>query len=106
MKKVTNFLFSLVITTFLLGLLVDVAFTSNTYAWLQDYEYDIYGFWSGLWHGVIAPIAVFAQIFDQSIILYSPVNTGFGYNIGFLLGIGFMISGITSGYYSQQNSED
>jgi hypothetical protein len=74
-------------------------FTTPTYAWLRSYEsyrsysYSEYGFFSGIWHGLIAPFAVIAQIFDNDIVLYSSTNTGFGYNLGFLIGISTVIGG-------------
>jgi len=41
-----------------------------------------YGFWGGLWHGIIAP---FAWI---GIALYAVNNNGGWYDFGFILGIG------------------
>ena len=86
------------VVAILIPLIVVTAFlyTTPIYAWLQDYEiysYSDYGFFSGIWHGLIAPFAVFAQIFDNDIVLYSPANTGFGYNLGFLIGISSIIGG-------------
>lgn len=83
---------------------------SSTYAWLQTYEIstlDPPGFFAGLWHGLIAPFAVFAQIFDHDIILYSPYNSGLGYNLGFLLGFSIIIGGGGGSTYHQvQKSSD
>lgn len=65
-------------------------------AWLQAYEVTSnanYGFLYGLWHGIIAPFAVIAYFFDNDIVLYSSINNGFLYNIGFLLGISIIIGG-------------
>ncbi len=84
-------------------------FPSTAYAWLQTYEVSpdrTYGFFSGLWHGIIAPFAVFAQLFDNDIILYSPVNSGFGYNIGFLIGIAVVIGGGASGVNSNREGNE
>jgi hypothetical protein len=52
------------------------------------------GFWTGLWHGIIAPIAFIISIFNDEVSIYEVHNTGLGYNAGFLLSIGtFMGSG-------------
>ena len=78
--------------------LISLYLPSKVHAWLQIYEvtqYSDYGFWVGLWHGLIAPFAFIAQIFDNQIVLYSSVNNGFVYNLGFLLGISMIIGGGT-----------
>ena len=52
------------------------------------------GFWTGLWHGFIAPFAFIVSIFNDNVSIYEVHNTGLGYNFGFLLSIGsFMGSG-------------
>ena len=45
------------------------------------------GFWYGLWHGVIAPIAFVVGLFDGSVEMYERANTGAWYDLGFLLGL-------------------
>jgi hypothetical protein len=47
-----------------------------------------YGFWGGLWHGIIAPLAFVGSWFDDSIAVYAVNNNGGWYNFGFILGIG------------------
>jgi hypothetical protein len=47
-----------------------------------------YGFFNGLWHGIVAPLSIWGSLFwPKSIAFYGLVNTGWWYNIGFLLGI-------------------
>ena len=46
------------------------------------------GFLMGLWHGLVAPIALVGHIFDQNIRIYEFPNGGGRYDLGFLLGIG------------------
>ena len=48
-------------------------------------------FFTGLWHGFIAWIAVIMKIFDSSTAVYAVVNTGAWYDIGFLLGVSLWI---------------
>jgi hypothetical protein len=46
------------------------------------------GFWKGLWHGIIAPIAFVVSWFDSGVGIYDIANNGGWYDFGFLLGIG------------------
>lgn len=45
-----------------------------------------YGFWSGLWHGIITPISFFGSLFSDSIAMYAVNNNGGWYDFGFVLG--------------------
>ena len=45
-------------------------------------------FLSGLWHGVIAPIAFVISLFDNDVRMYAFPNAGRWYDFGFLLGLG------------------
>ena len=45
------------------------------------------GFWLGLWHGVIAPIAFVVGLFKPGVRLYAFPNGGALYDLGFLLGL-------------------
>ncbi len=47
-----------------------------------------YGFWNGLWHGIIAPIDLIGMIFRDDVTVYAPNNNGFWYAFGFVLGSG------------------
>ena len=55
------------------------------------------GFWWGIWHGMIAWITFFMGVFTGGkYTIYEAVNTGWGYNIGFLIGIGAVFGGGSS----------
>ena len=47
-----------------------------------------YGFWGGLWHGIIAPFALIGSLFNDNIAIWAPNNNGGCYAFGFLLGVG------------------
>jgi hypothetical protein len=47
-----------------------------------------YGFWNGLWHGIIAPIDLVAMIWREDVSVFAPNNNGFWYSFGFVLGSG------------------
>jgi len=45
------------------------------------------GFFTGVWHGWIAPISLIWGIFNKSIRVYEPFNTGWFYDFGFYIAI-------------------
>jgi hypothetical protein len=47
-----------------------------------------YGFWGGLWHGLVAPFAFIGSLFSDNIAVYAHNNNGGWYDFGFVLGIG------------------
>jgi len=47
-----------------------------------------YGFWSGLWHGFIAPIDFIISLFRSDFTIYAQNNNGAWYAFGFLIGSG------------------
>jgi hypothetical protein len=46
------------------------------------------GFWGGLWHGIIAPIAFIVSLLVVGVSIYETNNNGRWYEFGFMLGIG------------------
>lgn len=53
------------------------------------------GFWHGLWHGMILPIAWIISLFDQNVAIYAVYNNGGWYDFGFVLGVMLIWSGST-----------
>jgi hypothetical protein len=45
------------------------------------------GFWSGLWQGIIFPIAFFISLFTDRVSVYEVANNGNWYDFGFFVGI-------------------
>lgn len=45
------------------------------------------GFFTGVWHGWIAPISLIWGIFNKTIRVYEPINTGWFYDFGFYIAI-------------------
>lgn len=43
---------------------------------------------SGLWHGLIAPISFVISLFDSDVRMYAFPNDGRWYDFGFLIGLG------------------
>ncbi len=48
---------------------------------------DPAGFFTGIWHGWIAPISLILGIFNKDITLYETFNTGWWYDFGFYISI-------------------
>lgn len=55
------------------------------------------GFVLGLWHGLIAPITFIISLFSEQIGIYEVHNNGAWYDGGFVLGLGFLVGGGSSG---------
>ena len=53
------------------------------------------GFFWGIWHGLIAIFTLIGSIFSDHVTIYESYNTGFFYNLGFLIGVGSPIGGIS-----------
>ena len=54
------------------------------------------GFFTGLWHGFVSPIALVAHVFIGDIRVYAFPNSGGWYDFGFLLGAGVLFGGSAS----------
>lgn len=70
-----------------------VLLVSSCAAGGDTYATDQAGFFSGVWHGWIAPIALVAHIFNDTIRIYEANNTGIWYDVGFYIAV---ISGFGS----------
>jgi len=53
-------------------------------------SWDPPGFFSGVWHGLLAPWTLILRLFLE-IKMYAVPNTGWFYDLGFLIGIVFSI---------------
>ncbi len=54
---------------------------------------DQYGFWNGLWHGIVAPFSFIGSLFSDNIAMYAINNNGHWYDFGFALGAGILSFG-------------
>jgi hypothetical protein len=52
-----------------------------------------YGFWGGLWHGIISPISFLVSLFTSDVAMYAKNNNGGWYDFGFVLGAGILFGG-------------
>lgn len=53
-------------------------------------DVHIYGFWGGIWHGIIAPFDLIAMLWSDTATVYAPNNNGGWYALGFCLGGGLL----------------
>ena len=51
----------------------------------------IYGFWGGVWHGMIMWFSFIGSLFSDDIVVYAVNNNGAWYNFGFVGGLGTII---------------
>jgi hypothetical protein len=47
-----------------------------------------YGFFGGLWHGIIAPVSFVGSLFIDDVAVWAINNNGGWYSFGFLIGVG------------------
>lgn len=79
---------SIFIVLFLLVIIFIVPRQAN--AFVQQGQYSVYepaGFFSGIWHGLLAPWSLIARWFIDGVEMYAIPNTGWFYDLGFLLGV-------------------
>jgi len=50
-----------------------------------------YGFWGGVWHGMISQFSFIGSLFSDDIAVYAINNNGGWYNFGFVGGLGVMV---------------
>lgn len=84
MKKYIIFILVVALATGLLPMSQVHAFGQST----DGNTYGAHGFLFGLWHGLLAPWSLIARIFIPNTVMYFSPNTGFGYDLGYLLGAG------------------
>ena len=51
------------------------------------------GFWAGIWHGLIIIITFIISLFTRHVGIYEVSNTGWPYNIGFIIGLMISLGG-------------
>ncbi len=98
MKRVSFSVWSFVLGAMALGLAGCVAGPSGPFG-----PHDPAGFFAGVWHGFIAWITFILSLFTQ-VKMYEVVNTGAGYNLGFLIGMACWLGGGGGSYHYKKKS--
>lgn len=52
------------------------------------------GFWAGIWHGLIVVITFIISLFTREVGIYEVSNTGWSYNLGYLIGLMISLGGM------------
>lgn len=76
------------LTYLLIGSMLLLSGCADAVSFTEAASKEPVGFWYGLWHGWIAPIAWVISLFDSDVAIYAIYNNGGWYNFGFILGIG------------------
>jgi hypothetical protein len=76
-----------------LFLLILFSFTSCAPDGGSSHEY---GFFGGIWHGIILVFSLIGKLFGGDIGVFADHNTGFTYWLGFIIGVGGLGSGAAS----------
>ena len=63
----------------------------------EKFDIDPAGFWMGLWHGFISLVTFIISLFNDNVTIYEVNNTGWPYNLGFILGISIFYGGSSKG---------
>lgn len=83
--KTKQWFYTVILTVFVIILFASCTNTENIEACLDGKQF---GFWNGLWHGIIAPIDLVLMLFRDDISVYATNNNGAWYAFGFLIGSG------------------
>jgi hypothetical protein len=70
----------------------------------RDEGGQVAGFWTGLWHGLIAPITFIISLFSPTVHFYEVHNNGNWYNFGFVLGVLTILGGGGGGAAARRKS--
>lgn len=76
------------ITLFMMVAVIALSGCANNEIVKSCVEGHTYGFWGGLWHGLIAPLDFIGMLIWDNIAMYAPNNNGAWYAFGFLIGSG------------------
>ncbi len=88
--------FALIVVVIVLLILTGCA--PGDYRWDQDITPGSEaGFWAGIWHGLIIIITFIISLFTDKVGIYELNNTGWPYNLGFIIGLLISLGGGSQG---------
>ena len=77
--------------------LIAVLMLTSCAAGNEKFDIDPAGFWMGLWHGLISLVTFVISLFNSEVAIYEVNNTGWPYNLGFIIGIMIFYGGGSKG---------
>lgn len=90
MKKYKKVLVLLVVMLFFTSCAEVVTVTE-----IAEIDPHVYGFWGGLWHGMIILFSWIGSLLSDDIAIYAISNNGGWYDFGFTVGVGALGGSIT-----------
>ena len=72
-------------------------FLTSCTAGNEKFDIDPASFWMGLWHGFISLVTFIISIFNDNVTIYEVNNSGWTYNLGFIIGICIFYGGSSKG---------
>ncbi len=95
MKKLVVLILLLMVVVMMTGCLADADVVRDKQA----------GFFTGVWHGWIAPFALIINFFNKSVTIYEVNNVGWWYDLGFYIAVigGFGGINFSRKKYSSRN---
>ena len=87
MKPLKNFNGIVLILAFVFCLLL-VTGCTNKEVVADCLKGHTFGFWGGLWHGIIAPVDLIISLWKNDVTVYAQNNNGAWYAFGFIIGSG------------------
>jgi hypothetical protein len=75
-------------TIFFITIILILSGCANSEVVAECLKGHTYGFWGGLWHGIIAPIDLIAMLWRNDISVFAQNNNGAWYAFGFIIGSG------------------
>jgi len=85
-KRKVNASAFIILSTLLVALLLSSCADNEVVA--KCLSGHTYGFWAGLWHGLIAPFDLIGMLIWDDVTMYAQNNNGGWYAAGFLIGSG------------------
>ena len=87
MKKIIRINATVILLVSLVTLLI-LSGCANKEAVTECLKGHTYGFWGGLWHGIIAPVDLIAMLWRDDVSVFAQNNNGIWYAFGFMIGSG------------------
>lgn len=99
MKKI--FLLNLIALA-IITVLTGCAYATNVEPCINPAEHT-YGFWGGVWHGMIMVPSFIGSLFYDDIAIYAINNNGGWYNFGYVGGLTFLLK-VVAAIFSDKKS--
>mgnify|MGYP001239201437 CR=1 FL=1 len=90
----------------ILILVIIMVVSSGCMAHRQTQPEKVAGFFTGIWHGWIAPIALIVGLFNKTVTIYEVNNSGWWYDFGYYMAIISGFGGLSITRRSKSKKDD